>query len=52
LQQAGGKDLSEVTGADIQRVMDNFNNLPRKFLGFKTPNQIFFGIDPLGALTS
>jgi len=52
LQQTGGKDLSEVTGADIQRVMDKFNNHPRKPLGFKTPNQIFFGIDPPGALTS
>ena len=47
-----GKDLSDVTDADIQRVMDKLNNRPRKCLGFKTPNQVFFGIDPPVALTS
>jgi len=47
-----GKDLSEVTDKDIQRVMDKLNNRPRKCLGFKTPNQVFFGIDPPVALTS
>jgi IS30 family transposase len=47
-----GKDLVEVTDAQIQRVMDKLNNRPRKCLGFKTPNQIFFGIDPPVALAS
>ena len=47
-----GKDLSEVTDADIQRVMDKLNNRPRKCLGFKTPNQVFFGINPPVALAS
>lgn len=47
-----GKDLSEVTDKDIQRVMDKLNNRPRKCLGFKTPNQVFFGINPPVALTS
>jgi IS30 family transposase len=47
-----GKDLVEVTDAQIQKVMDKLNNRPRKCLGFKTPNQIFFGIDPPVALAS
>ena len=36
-----GNSLSEVTDAEIQTVMDKLNNRPRKFLGFKTPNQVF-----------
>ena len=47
-----GKDLVEVTDAQIQKVMDRLNNRPRKCLGFKTPNQIFFGINPPVALAS
>jgi len=46
------KDLVDVTDAQIQEVMDKLNNRPRKCLGFKTPNQIFFGINPLVALAS
>ena len=47
-----GKDLSEVPDEEIQRVMDKLNNRPRKCLGFKTPNQVFFGINPPVALAS
>ena len=47
-----GKDLVEITDAQIQEVMDKLNNRPRKCLGFKTPNQIFFGINPPVALAS
>ena len=47
-----GKDLSEVTDEEIQRVMDRLNNRPRKCLGFKTPNQVLFGINPPVALAS
>ena len=47
-----GKDLSEVTDAEVQEVMNKLNNRPRKCLGFKTPNQVFFGIDPPVALAS
>ena len=46
------KDLVDVTDAQIQEVMDKLNNRPRKCLGFKTPNQIFFGINPPVALAS
>jgi len=47
-----GKDLSEVTGAEVQEVMNKLNNRPRKCLGFKTPNQVFFGINPPVALAN
>jgi IS30 family transposase len=35
-------DFRKISGADIERVMDLLNNRPRKTLGFKTPNQVFF----------
>ena len=47
-----GKDLSEVTNAEVQEVMDKLNNRPRKCLGFKTPNQVLFGINPPVALAN
>ncbi len=47
-----GKNLSEVTDAEVQVVMDKLNNRPRKCLGFKTPNQVFSGINPPVALAS
>ena len=34
-----------ITDQQIQTVMDRLNNRPRKTLGFKTPNEIFLGID-------
>ena len=46
-----GMDFSQIDDADIQFVMDRLNNRPRKCLGMKTPNQVFFGIDPPVALT-
>lgn len=46
------KDLYDVTDAQIQKVIDKLNNRPRKCLGFKTPNQIFLGINPPVALTT
>lgn len=47
-----GKDLCDISDAEVQEVMDKLNNRPRKCLGFKTPNQVFFGIDPPVALAS
>jgi IS30 family transposase len=47
-----GEELADVTDEEIQRVMDKLNNRPRKCLGFKTPNQVFFGINPPVALAS
>jgi IS30 family transposase len=47
-----GKDLSDITEEEVKQVMDKLNNRPRKCLGFQTPNQVFFGIDPPVALAS
>lgn len=45
-------DFTMITTQQIKRVMDKLNNRPRKTLGFKTSNQVFFGINPSVALMS
>jgi IS30 family transposase len=47
-----GSDFTTITQKDIQSTMDKLNNRPRKCLGMKTPNQVFFGINPSVALAS
>lgn len=47
-----GGDFATITDQDIQHVMNRLNNRPRKCLGMKTPNQVFFGINPPVALVS
>jgi len=47
-----GKSFDDLTNEDIRRIMDKLNNRPRKCLGYKTPNQVFFGINPPVALAS
>jgi IS30 family transposase len=47
-----GKSFDELTDQDVQCIMDKLNNRPRKCLGYKTPNQVFFGINPPVALAS
>ena len=47
-----GKDLSDIPDAEIKAVMDKINNRPRKCLGYQTPNQVLFGINPPVALTT
>ena len=37
-----GTDLSQLTDAELQRVEDLLNNRPRKTLGYRTPNEIFY----------
>jgi len=44
-------DFSRITDRDVQHVMERLNNRPRKTLGYKTPNQVFFKRKPI-ALTS
>src|SRR5437588_12734130 len=44
-------DFSKITDADVQRVMDRLNNRPRKTLGYKTPNQVFFKQKPIALTT-
>ena len=46
------RPFQTITPEEIQHVMDKLNNRPRKALGFKTPNQICFGIHPSVALAS
>jgi len=41
-----------ITQQEIDFVMDRLNNRPRKCLGFKTPNQVFFNHSPAVALSS
>ena len=45
-------DFKQVSQKQIDTVMEKLNNRPRKCLGFKTPNQVFFGINPTVALQS
>lgn len=37
-----GCDLATLTEAEVQRVVALLNNRPRKTLGYRTPNEIFF----------
>ena len=43
-------DFRTITQQQIDNVMDKLNNRPRKCLGIKTPNQVFFEIKPTVAL--
>ena len=47
-----GKSFDDLTNEDTKQIMDKLNNRPRKCLGYKTPNQVFFGINPPVALAS
>ena len=44
-------DFHTITDSMLQKVMDKLNNRPRKTLGYKTPNQLFFGLKSDVALT-
>ena len=46
-----GTDSHPFTTEQVRSSMGRFNNRPRKCLGFKTPNQLFLGINPPVALT-
>ena len=47
-----GTDFNQLTPTQVEQIMNKLNNRPRKCLGYKTPNQVFFGIDPPVALVS
>ena len=38
-----GMDFTNISASDEIFVMNRLNNRPRKRLGFKTPNDVFFG---------
>jgi len=44
-------DFSKITDREIKKVVERLNNRPRKTLGYKTPNEVFFKL-PLVALTT
>jgi transposase, IS30 family len=35
-------DFTAITEAEVERVVERLNNRPRKTLGFRTPNEVFF----------
>ncbi len=45
-------DFITIVSKQIEMVMDKLNNRPRKCLGFKTPNEVFFGIKPTAVLAT
>jgi len=47
-----GRDFRMLCDDEIKHAMDALNNRPRKTLGYKTPNQLMFGINPPVALAT
>lgn len=45
-------DFRTITQKQVEKVMNKLNNRPRKCLGFKTPNEVFFGIKSTVALAT
>lgn len=45
-------DFTTITERHVEHVMNKLNNRPRKCLGYKTPNEVFFGTKPNVALTN
>jgi len=46
------RDFRTINDKEIIHAMKRLNNRPRKRLGFKTPNQVFFGMELTVALTT
>ncbi len=46
------RSFATITEDEIEFVMERLNNRPRKCLGFKSPNQVFFNHSPAVALRS
>ncbi len=44
--------FAAITETEIEFAMERLNNRPRKCLGFKSPNQVFFNHSPVVALRS
>lgn len=44
-------DFRTVTEEEIQFAMDRLNNRPRKCLGFRTPNEVFFDKSPVALVS-
>jgi IS30 family transposase len=46
-----GTDFDKVTQEEIDWVVDKLNNRPRKCLGFRTPNEVFWEIKTVALTT-
>jgi IS30 family transposase len=46
------RNFVTITQQEIEFAMERLNNRPRKCLGFKTPNEVFFKYSPVVALSS
>jgi IS30 family transposase len=44
-------EFSKINDKQVKKVEERLNNRPRKTLGYKTPNEVFFKL-PLVALTT
>ena len=42
-----GMDLTEITDEQVQMAVHRLNHRPRKVLGFRTPNEVFFEVKVL-----
>jgi len=38
-------ELLEITDAQVQQALERLNHRPRKVLGYKTPHEVFFGVE-------
>ena len=38
-------ELLEITDAQVQQAVERLNHRPRKVLGYKTPHEVFFGVE-------
>ena len=47
-----GTDFREISDQEIETIMNKLNNRPRKTLGYRTPNEVFFEESKSGALQS
>lgn len=40
-----GMELTDLTEDQVQRAVERLNHRPRKVLGFRTPHEVFFGVE-------
>jgi IS30 family transposase len=40
-----GTDFSEITNSEVAKVVKQLNHRPRKVLGYKSPHEVFFGVE-------
>ncbi|MBL0039414.1 MAG: hypothetical protein IPP36_13675 [Nitrosomonadales bacterium] len=44
-QSPKGMELTGITEERVQEAVERINHRPRKVLGFKTPHEVFFGVE-------